>query len=141
MLTALAFYNYGSWKAMCPAPGCDDARCVYHPQTGERLTQDVCAVGHPFAIVMPPADLEAQIVSVLSERAKDADKSWYPAGHEWAAMNGFPTGQSVADLIAENDEVARFRAAQDDARKAQIAGVLAELGIAVKPDGTFEGQL
>jgi hypothetical protein len=137
MKKSLAFYNHGAWKAMCPE--CPDARAVYHPQTGERLTQDVCAAGHPFEIVMPPPELEAQIVAVLSERAAEPDKSWYPRGHQWAMLNGFPTGQSVEDLLAENREVARFRAAQDEARKARLAAILAEHGIEVRPDGTFEG--
>ncbi|HET6214913.1 MAG TPA: hypothetical protein VFE14_18745, partial [Micromonosporaceae bacterium] len=89
--------------------------------------------------VMPPPELEAQIVAVLSERAAEPDKSWYPRGHQWAMLNGFPTGQSVEDLLAENREVARFRAAQDEARKARLAAILAEHGIEVRPDGTFEG--
>jgi hypothetical protein len=137
MRKSLAFYNHGAWKAMCPE--CLDARAVYHPQTGERLTEDVCAAGHPFEIVMPPPELEAQIVAVLAERAADADKSWYPRGHQWAMLNGFPTGQSIDDLVDEGHEVARLRAAQDEARRARLATILADLGIEVRDDGTFEG--
>ncbi len=141
MRTALAFLNYGTWKVMCPEPGCDDARAVYHPLTGARLTEDVCAAGHPFTIVMPAPELEAQIVAVLAGRVADADKAWYPAGHEWAIVNSFPTGQTVDQLVDENAEVARYRAAQDEARKAQLAEVLAGLGVQVRDDGTFEGQI
>jgi hypothetical protein len=140
MHTALAFYNE-TWKAMCPEPGCLDARSVYHPGTGERMTQDVCAAGHPFEIVMPDAEFEAQVVTVLAGRAVAADRSWYPHGHTWATLNGFPTGQSVGDLARENDEVTRFRATQDESRKTQLAGMLAELGIKVRDDGSFEGQI
>jgi hypothetical protein len=147
MRKALAYLNHGRWVADCPEPGCTDARLVYevNPQTGiptgRRLTEDVCANGHPFEIVMPPAEFEAQVVAELANRPFDADRAWYPDGHMRAVLAGLPTGQSVADLARENDEVTRFRAAQDESRKARLAAILAEHGITVRDDGSFEGQI
>lgn len=147
MKSSLAFLDHGQWKADCPEPGCGDARLVYevHPRTGvptgRRLTEDVCAKGHHFAIVMPPPEFEAQVMAAVAGRVEDADKGWYPRGHVRAMLAGLPTGQSIDDLVRENDEVVRFRAAQDEARKARLAAVLADLGIEVRDDGTFEGSV
>lgn len=147
MRKALAYLNHGRWVCDCPEPGCTDARLVYevHPKTGiltgRKLTEDVCANGHPFEMVMPPEQFEAQVMAVVAERAVDADKAWYPAGHMRAVLAGLPTGQSVDDLARENHEVAQFRAAHDEARKAQLAKALAELGVEIGPDGTFKGRI
>jgi hypothetical protein len=147
MRKSLAYLNHARWVADCPEPGCHDARLVYevHPKTGvptgRKLTEDVCANGHRFEIVMPPAEFEAQVAAAVAGRAEDADKAWYPRGHERAMLAGLPTGQSIDDLTRENHEVARFRAAQSESRKAQLAAALAELGIEIRDDGTFEGQI
>ncbi len=141
MRKALAYVNHGRFVADCPEPGCFDARAVYHPATGARQTEDVCANGHPFQIEMPPPQLEWQIVAELAKRPVDADRGWYPAGHVRAELAGFPTGQSVADLQAETREVEAFRAGQDAARAERLAALLAEHGIEVRPDGTFEGAI
>jgi hypothetical protein len=147
MITGLAYYNHGRFVVDCPAPGCTDARLVYevNPQTGvptgRRLTEDTCAKGHHFEIVMPDPQTEAQIVTVLAERVDDADKDWYPQGHTRALLEGFPTGQSAADLAAENREVARFRSAQQQAKRERMRHMLEEAGIEIRPDGTFEGSI
>lgn len=146
-MKAPAYLNFGRWVVDCPADGCRDAREVYerHPTTGEltgrRLTEDICAKGHRFQIEMPDERTEAQIVTVLSERIEDADKGWYPEGHERGILSGQPTGQTIADLRAENAEVARFRARQSEATQEQLREALAAAGIEVRADGTFEGAL
>lgn len=139
MDTALAYLNWGRWVADCPAPGCTDAREVY--QNGVRLDSDTCARGHHFQIEMPPERMEAQIVTALADRVEDADKGWYPKGHERAILTGQPTGQTIAELVAENDEVAAYRTAHADATKEQVREALAAAGIEVRPDGSFEGVL
>jgi hypothetical protein len=147
MRKSLAYLNHNRWVCDCPESGCTDARLVYEVDprtgvpTGRRLSEDVCAKGHPFEIVMPPPGFEARVTAAVADRVDDADKSWYPQGHTRAALAGLPTGQSVDDLIEENTEVARFRAAQDESRKAQLATILAGLGVKVRDDGTFEGSV
>lgn len=147
MRTALAYLNWGRWVADCPEPGCADARSVYTQDpdsgayVGEPHTEDVCAHGHPFRIAMPPPTMEARIVAAVGGRPDDADKSWYPRGHSRAAAQGFPIGQSVDDLLAENDEVSAFRAAQSDSREKRLREMLLELGVEVGPDGSFNGQV
>jgi hypothetical protein len=139
--TASASYDWGRWIAQCPEPGCTDARAVYHPQTGQRQSEDVCANGHPFRIEMPPPQLEAQIVAVLAERARDADKAWYPKGHAWATLAGFPTGQSPQELAEEGRHVATFRAAEKEREQEHLRELLTGLGIQVHPDGRVEGNI
>jgi hypothetical protein len=141
VIKSLAYLNYGNWVVDCPAEGCSDARAVYDPRTGQRHSEDVCARGHAFQIVMPPPQEEARIVQALAERANDKDKAWFPAGHGWATAAGYPTGQSLEQLLEENREVAAQRAGEDDAKRDQILATLAGLGIEVRPDGTFTGSI
>lgn len=147
MLKARAYYNYGRWVVECPAPGCTDARAVYpeHPVTGVRSlrknTEDVCANGHPFTIEMPSVDLEGQIAAVLSERPNEADRAWYPTGHQAALRAGKPHGQSIEELLAENQEVAEFRAAQEERNREELLQALGKLGIEILPDGSFAGRI
>lgn len=147
MRKAMAYYNYGRWVAECPEPDCMDARSVYpvHPQTGavspRPNTEDVCANGHHFAIEMPPEQLAAQIVGVLSERPREGDRAWYPQGHPAAARHRQPSGQSVDALIEENRRVAEYRAAEEQANKDLLRETLSGLGIEVRPDGSFSGRI
>jgi hypothetical protein len=122
--TALAYLNWGRWVVDCPEPGCQDARCVYHPVTTERQTEDVCANGHPFLIEMPPPAMEGQLVAAVAERAHDADRSWYPHGHSRATLAGLPTGQTVSDLVAEGKQVAKFRAAEKERERGRLRELL-----------------
>jgi hypothetical protein len=143
--TAHAYLNYNRWVVDCPVLGCTDARIVYEEdprtgvRTGRRMTQDVCANGHPFAIEMPPPELEAQIVAAVSERAEEADRSWYPKAHVRAKLAGFPVGQTVDDLLRENAQVAKYRAQLDETRRDQLRLMLREMGVPVGADGSFEG--
>ena len=141
MITALAYLNWGRWVADCPEPGCQDARAVYHPVTGQRQTEDVCANGHHFVIEMPPTSLEAQLVAAVEERANDADRSWYPKGHKRATLAGLPTGQSVKELVDEGKQVAQFRAAEKQRERGRLRELLTELGMQVSPDGRVEGTI
>jgi hypothetical protein len=145
--TAQAYLNYGRWVAECPTPGCHDARAVFpeHPVTGipsaTPNATDVCANGHPFAIEMPPQELAAQISGVVDERPDEQDRAWYPPGHPAGLRFNKPTGQSIDDLLAENQEVAAFRAAEDERNRDELREALSKLGIEVRPDGSFAGSL
>lgn len=147
MRTALAYFNWGRWVVDCPEPGCTDARSVYTQDkdsgeyVGKPHTEDVCAHGHPFRIVMPPPQMEARIVAAVAGRAVEGDKSWYPEGHVRAAMQGFPTGQTVDELLAENEEVAAFRAAQAEQMEANLRDILRRAGIEISADGSFSGRI
>jgi hypothetical protein len=138
-MRALAYLNHGRWVVDCPADGCTDARAVYASDT-QRLTSDVCARGHPIEIVMPDEQAERQIVAAVSERRDDADRAWYPAGHRRAILQGFPTGQSVADLHEETRQVVAFRNAEKTQRRERLRALIGELGLEFDPaTGTVRG--
>jgi hypothetical protein len=147
-MKALAYYNWGRWVVDCPVPGCGDARAL-HPEdhitgipSAEPMYEQVCAAGHPITIEMPPGQEAARIEVALSERA-DGDKGWYPKGHARAEAQGFPTGQTVAQLTEETREI---RATRGDIgpgadEKQHLIEVLGSMGITVGPDGRFEGKI
>jgi hypothetical protein len=146
VMTAEAYLNHGRWVADCPASGCTDARAVYPEDANgvpspSPILDQACKRGHQFRIVMPPPQLEAQIVAAVDDREVDADKSWFPKGHQWAELGGFPTGQSPKELVAEGKHVREHRGAQAAARRDRARQALADLGIEVRPDGTFSGSL
>ncbi len=136
MRRALAYINYGRIVVDCPEPGCSDAREVHPPKV-----EDVCHHGHPFRIDLPPDSEITAILGELAKRANDADRAWYPAGHLRAELAGQPTGQTVEDLREETRMVQEIRAQQQAERKGRLAAFLAEHGVTVRDDGTFEGAL
>jgi hypothetical protein len=50
-----------------------------------------------------PHDLD-DILAVLERRPVPATRNWAPAGHRQSLAVGWEDGQTVADLVAENDE-------------------------------------
>lgn len=143
---ALAYYNHGRWVADCPEDGCTDARAL-HPEDRNGVVsprpefEQVCVRGHPFRLVCPPEGFRRQVERVLAEREKEPDRGWLPEGHPWGAVYGFPTGQSIEDLEKESREVASFRSAQAAAKRDAMRAALAELGVEIRPDGSFAGQI
>lgn len=140
MIKGSAYLNHDRWVVDCPADGCTDARLVYHPLTNERQADEVCANGHHFTIDMPPEELEARIVAAVSERHEAADRAWYPHGHARAMLAGYPTGQSIEELVRESREVAAARAAENSTRRERLRAMIAELGLEFDPTtGTVRG--
>lgn len=145
-MKTLAFYEYGMWKAQCLVDGCFDAVALHpedkhgHPSPEPQYLQ-VCAKGHPLEIEAPPERLRWRIEQVLAQRPFEADRGWYPKGHPHGEMYGMPTGQSIDDLLREAHEVASFRAAQAEAKRAHLLEALSTFGVEVGPDGTFHGQI
>jgi hypothetical protein len=146
MMTSLAYLNYGRWVADCPVDGCSDARAL-HPEdrygnpSPQPVPDTVCAAGHPYHIETPPAQHRDRLEQAVSERPLIQDRGWYPKGHGWAELNGYPTGQSVDDLRAESSEVASVRAQQRAEKDRRLREALSSLGVEVRPDGSFSGTL
>jgi hypothetical protein len=99
--TARAYVNFGRWVADCPRDGCSSAlalapgQATYHCG-GEFGCQIVTEIDWP-----ANAD---DIWQVLTQRPAPATRNWAPPGHRQAYATGHPTGQTVADLIAESNE-------------------------------------
>ena len=98
MTDALAYVNHGRWIADCTRPHCNNAE-----KLEPRQAMFHCVNCHQIAPVTWPADAD-EIREVLDRRPVPQTRNWAPAGHRQALACGVPDGQTVADLLAENDE-------------------------------------
>lgn len=92
-----AYVFAGSWVVDCCYPDCYNAM-----QVDIGATRYHCITCQHIAAVEWPSDAEA-ISAVLEMRPVPSTRNWAPAGHRQAIACGFPEGQSVSDLIEENE--------------------------------------
>jgi hypothetical protein len=91
-----AYNNHGRWIADCIRPYCANAETLRSGQ------QDaVCSNCGYYMRVEWPTDIEL-IQAALVVRPVPNTRNWAPAGHRQALLTGFPNGQSVKQLLAEN---------------------------------------
>lgn len=112
--TCVRAYLYrGEWVGDCPEEGCKNAEFLtdkpdnfrWKPVRGDRKTIFVCSneqCGVITRSIQWPAAAE-EIEAVLSLRPLALNRNWYPEGHLTAVSHGIPDGQTVADLVAENE--------------------------------------
>src|SRR5512134_438542 len=93
---AYAYVNHGRWIADCPFPDCGNAEKL-QPRQSTFYCTNCRFVGD----VVWPGDADG-IDAALSQRPVPQTRNWAPGGHRQAVSSGFPSGQSVADLWAEN---------------------------------------
>ena len=101
-MIARAFMNWGRWVADCPREGCTYAFALEHGQARyvcRNKAGEGCGMDAP--IEWPP-DAE-QIEQALNRRPLEQTRNWYPLEHDVAVRGGAPHGQTVADLLAENE--------------------------------------
>lgn len=108
-MIARAYMNHGRWVADCPRehcsyafelePGQDRYLCRTNPRRPGAAPKG-CGVE---AFIEWPADA-TEIQQALDRRPVEATRNWFPRDHELAIRNGLPHGQSVADLLAENEQ-------------------------------------
>jgi len=98
---ARAYVNRGRWIADCPRPHCGSAELLdpWQPVF-------LCGACLAEAIVDWPRDAAA-ISSVLAARGNPAWMNWFPAGHHLALISNCPHGQTIGDLLAEDEEHAQ----------------------------------
>jgi hypothetical protein len=95
---ARAYANNGKWIADCPRPHCTSAELLLPWQP-----QFHCRSCHAEAPCEWPRDAP-QLSEVLAGRGNPKWMNWFPAGHEMALRHGCPHGQSVTDLLGEDEE-------------------------------------
>jgi len=142
-----AFYNWGAWKAFCPSPRCTDAVALY-PQSpyppfeisADPVFHQRCARGHEFDIEAPDEDTRARIEVAIGEDSVHDGRTWYPKGHPAAALYHHPSGQSVSELEEETAELRRIHETEESDRN-RLRKLLADLGVTVDTDGTFNGRI
>ncbi|MER7488710.1 hypothetical protein ABTY20_22955 [Streptomyces sp. NPDC126497] len=111
---ARAYVYGGEWVADCPRAGaepgragCGNVEFLYRPSR-LRGPRDVevdfflCSYCGMQAPVSWPDDRHA-LLAVLARRPVPNTRNWYPSDHPVALRFGLPHGQSVADLVEENE--------------------------------------
>ena len=111
---ARAYVYNGDWVADCPRPkdpvtgkGCGNVEFLYRPSrmNGPRDTQlglYLCSFCGQQAPVDWPAN-QHEILTVLLVRPMPNTRNWYPRDHPVAINFRLPHGQSIKELIEENE--------------------------------------
>lgn len=112
---ARAYVYAGEWVADCPRPpdpvtgkGCGGVEFLYTPaqMNGPRVLRRPffhCSnCGHQAVIDWPVH--EHEILAVLTKRPVPQNRNWYPSDHPVAVNFRIPHGQSIRDLLDENEE-------------------------------------
>lgn len=111
---ARAYVYGGQWVADCPRPGegtkpgCSNAEFLYEPSrmNGPRDREKsffICSHCGFQAVIKWPRRRE-EILMALMVRPVPDNRNWYPIDHPVAVRFGLPHGQSIADLLAENED-------------------------------------
>lgn len=95
---AQVYVHRGMWVADCAYPSCSNAERI---DFGDAKVY--CTACHYIAHLTWPSDA-LEIMAVLDVRPVPETRHWAPAGHRQAIACGFPDGQTVADLMDENEE-------------------------------------
>ena len=104
---ARAYVYEGEWVADCAA-GCNNVEYLFRPASPNgprtiRLDFYMCSYcGNRSFIDWPRNMLE--ISQVLAQRPIPSTRNWYPQDHPVAVKFRIPHGQSVRELIDENEE-------------------------------------
>ena len=93
-----AYVNHGRWLADCTRLGCANAEALEPRQTVLH-----CSNCHQITGVSWPEDAD-EITRVLGVRPVPQTRNWAPANHRQAVDCRLADGQTVADLIVENNE-------------------------------------
>lgn len=105
---ARAYAYNGDWVADCPRDGCGNVEFLYTPSRmngprDQRRGFYLCSYCGAQAPISWP-DNEHEILMVLSLRPVPSTRNWYPQDHPVAVNFRIPHGQTVRDLLAENEE-------------------------------------
>lgn len=93
-----AYVNHGRWVANCCREYCNNALELEPRQA--RFQCRNCGI---VAGVVWPPDAD-EIWAALERRPVPQTRNWFPADHDLAVRAGCPHGQTVADLLAENEQ-------------------------------------
>lgn len=105
---ARAYIYHGDWVADCPRPGCNNAEHLFASTSpgGPRVRKvDFfrCSSCGLEAFVDWPRNM-LDLSQALMQRPIPHTRNWYPQDHPVAVRFGVPHGQSVKDLLDEQEE-------------------------------------
>jgi hypothetical protein len=104
---ARAYVYAGDWVSDCTRKGCGNVEFLYTPAkpNGPRVLRKpffMCSnCGQQCVIDWP--DHEMEILSILSRRPVPQNRNWYPKDHPVAINFRIAHGQSIRDLLDENE--------------------------------------
>jgi hypothetical protein len=99
-VSAAAYVNHGRWVAGCPREFCNSAQRL-EPGQARIYCGGEGGCGLDSEVIWPD-DAQA-IWDALRRRPVPGTRNWFPTDHELALRANCPHGQSVADLLAENE--------------------------------------
>lgn len=99
-MIARAYVNFGRWVAECPRPECTNALELRPRQ--DRFVCDSVPDGCGMDCPVEWPENASEIWEVLTRRPVPKTRNWFPSHHLTGVLNGYPNGQTVADLLAEN---------------------------------------
>lgn len=107
IIVARAYVYHGEWVADCPQ-SCGNVEFLYVPSRmngprDQRKGFFMCSYCGAQAGISWPRN-EHEITQVLAVRPVLGSRNWYPQDHPVAVNFRLPHGQSIADLLAENEE-------------------------------------
>lgn len=105
---ARAYVYHGDWVADCPRSGCNNAEHLFRPAAPGgprtlRIDFFLCSHCGFQAFIDWPGDM-LEISQVLMQRPVPDTRNWYPRDHPVAVRFGVEHGQSVRELVEENEE-------------------------------------
>jgi hypothetical protein len=105
---ARAYVYSGEWVADCPREGCGNVEFLYTPSRmngprDQRRDFYLCSYCGMQAKITWPRQ-EQEILQVLSLRPIPSTRNWYPHDHTVAVNFRLPHGQSISQLLDENEE-------------------------------------
>jgi hypothetical protein len=108
IIVARAYVYGGEWVADCPREGCGNVEFLYtlsrmNGPRDQRRDFYLCSYcGMQAKIAWPRR--EQEIIQVLSLRPIPGTRNWYPHDHPVAVNFRIPHGQSISQLLDENEE-------------------------------------
>lgn len=109
---ALAYVYAGEWVADCPQRcGNVELLTIKRDQDrgragsrGTRKESFLCSYCHMMATsIIWPKDAD-EIMEILDRRPVPHNRNWYPEGHITALSFGIKDGETIEELLAENDQ-------------------------------------
>jgi len=104
---ARAYVYCGDWVADCPRSGCGNVEFLYTPSRlkgprDQRRGFYLCSYCGMQSEISWPRQ-ESGILAALMVRPVPSNRNWYPQDHPVAVNFRIPHGQSISDLLEEND--------------------------------------
>jgi len=107
---ARAYIYNGEWVADCPRKGCGNVEFLWTavvpngPRCQPKPFYACSYCGYQGGIDWPDTGFMVRAMDILMKRPVPNTRNWYPQDHPVAVNFRIPHGQTIGDLMAENEE-------------------------------------